>query len=76
MAKILKLCILNSSDKTRHYSVATGEGAITSDAGEIVTNVVDFPIGSQYTDTENKKFYVRMAGTGAYTDWTCINSAE
>ena len=74
MAKITKLVILNSSDKTRHYSVAIGEGAVSSDAGELVTNTVDFPVGSQYTDLSAKKFYVRTASQGAAEDWTLINA--
>lgn len=71
---IKNLCILNSSDKTRHYSVATGNGAIAEGAGEIITNIADYPVGSQYTDIENKKFYVRMAATGVHSDWVAINA--
>ena len=71
---ISNLCILNSSDKTRHYSVATGNGAIAEGAGEIITNIADYPVGSQYTDLTNKKFYVRITATGVHTDWVAINA--
>lgn len=75
MAKVEKLSILNPSDKTRMYTVAIGEGAPTDASDVIVADVKKFPIGSQYTDTKNKKFYVRTAMTKAAADWTNIAGA-
>lgn len=75
MAKVEKLSILNPSDKTRMYTVATGEGAPTDASDVIVADVKKFPIGSQYTDTKNKKFYVRIAKSKAAADWTNIAGA-
>lgn len=70
MAKVTNLVILNPSDKTRMYSVATGKG-VPADAGDpIIANVKDFPIGSQYTDLTGKKFYVRTDNKGVAADWT------
>ena len=76
MANVTNLVVLNSADKARHYSVAIGKGAISDNADPIVTNVALFPVGSQYTDLTNKKFYVRMAvsNTPVAADWTCINA--
>ena len=78
MAKITKLSILNSGDKSYKHAVATGLGAIADNDDPIVVNVRDFPIGSQYTDLTNKKFYVRTAvsSTPATTDWTLIGPAS
>ena len=74
MAKITELTILNPADKTRMFSVATGKGTI-SDAGDpIVTNIKDFPIGSQYTDLTGKNFYVRVAGAKSVDDWKKVNA--
>ena len=74
MAKITDLVILNPADKTRHYSVAMGKG-IPSDATDpIVADVRTYPTGSQYTDLNGKKLYVRMAATGAASDWTAIGA--
>lgn len=75
MAKVEKLSILNPSDKTRMYTVAIGEGAPTDADDVIVTDVRKFPIGSQYTDTKGKKFYVRTAKAKAVEDWTNITGA-
>lgn len=72
MAKVTDLTILNSSDKTRMYSVATGNGAPTDADDPINSNIKSFPIGSQYTDLTNKKFYVRTGETLAAADWTAI----
>lgn len=74
MAKIQDLAILNPADKTRMYAVATGKGTVADADDVIVTNVKDFPIGSQYTDTEGKNFYVRMADAKATADWKKINA--
>lgn len=74
MAKITNLTILNPADKTRMFSVATGKGAVADADDPIVTNVKDFPIGSQYTDLTNKKLYVRTGKAVAAADWTCINA--
>ena len=76
MANVTNLVVLNSADKARHYSVAIGKGAISDNADPIVANVALFPVGSQYTDVTNKKFYVRTAvcATPVAADWTCINA--
>lgn len=77
MAKITKLTILNSADKSYKYAVATGLGAVADADDPIVTDTVQFPVGSQYTDLTNKKFYVRTAvsATPAVADWTVINGS-
>lgn len=75
MAKITNLTILNSADKSYKHAVATGNGAVADADDPIVTNVLDFPIGSQYTDLTNKKFYIRMAAAKATADWTLIGPA-
>lgn len=72
MAKVTNLAILNPADKTRHYTVASGNGAPTDANDPLVEDVKTFPAGSQYTDLTGKKFYVRMATTGAAADWTAI----
>ena len=74
MAKITELTILNPADKTRMFSVATGKGTVSDVTDPIVTNVKDFPIGSQYTDLTGKKFYVRVAGAKAVADWHKVNA--
>lgn len=74
MAKVTDLAILNPADKTRMYSVATGKGAPTDADDKIIVDVKSFPVGSQYTDIQNKKFYVRMAATKASSDWSAIGS--
>ena len=74
MANIAKLTILNPADKTRMFSVATGEGTIAEATDPIVTNVKDFPIGSQYTDVTGKNFYVRVAAAKAVADWKKVNA--
>lgn len=74
MAKITKLTILNPADKTRMFSVATGNGTVSDADDPIVTNVKDFPIGSQYTDLTGKNFYVRVAGAKETTDWHKVNA--
>ena len=75
MAKVTKLSILNPADKTRMYTVAIGEGAPTDTDDVLVADVKKFPVGSQYTDTKAKKFYVRMAKAKAAADWTNIAGA-
>ena len=74
MAKVTDLVILNGADKTRHYSVAMGKGAIAEVADPIVADVRQFPIGSQYTDLTGKNFYVRVAGAKAVADWQKVNA--
>lgn len=74
MAKVTELAILNSSDKTRMYSVATGKGAPTDADDPINANVKAFPIGSQYTDLTGKKLYVRTGKNGVAADWTTIGA--
>lgn len=77
MAKITKLSVLNSGDKSYKHAVATGLGAIADADDVIVTDVKTFPVGSQYTDLTNKKFYVRTAvsATPAVADWTLVGPA-
>lgn len=43
MAAIKNLVILNPADKTRFYSVASGEGAPADVTDELIVNVKDFP---------------------------------
>lgn len=70
---VTNLVVLNPADKTRHFSVALGEGApAASDA--IVTDVKTYPIGSQYTDKTGKNFYVRVAEAKVAEDWKKINA--
>ena len=73
MAKVTKLTILNPADKTRMYSVATGNGAPTDTDDVLIASVKDFPIGSQYTDLTGKKFYIRTDVKGAAADWTAVS---
>ena len=74
MAKITELTVINPADKARQYAVLTGKGAVADTDDPIVTNTHDFPVGSQYTDLTNKKFYVRTGKTGtAVADWTAVN---
>lgn len=70
MAKIQDLVILNPADKTRLYSVATGKGAPTDADEPLLVNVKDYPVGSQYTDTDGKAFYFRTEANGVLADWT------
>lgn len=74
MAKVEKLAVLNPADKTRMYSVASGEGAPTDVNDPIIKDVRTFPAASQYTDLKNKKFYVRTGVEKAATDWTEIGA--
>lgn len=76
MSKVTNLVILNPSDKTRMYSVATGNGVPTDTDDPINVDVKTFPIGSQYTDLTGKKFYVRTGKTGKAADWTAISGGE
>lgn len=76
MAKITDLVILNPSDHTRHFAVCMGKGAPADADDTLVTNVKDFPIGSQFTDLTNKKFYVRMEADKAVADWSLIGPAN
>ena len=54
--------------------MASGEGAPADVTDELIVNVKDFPIGSQYTDVSGKKFYVRMAEDKAVADWVAVNA--
>lgn len=74
MAKVTDLVILNPADKTRMYSVAIGKGTPADADDPINTDVKKFPIGSQFTDLTGKKFYVRVANTGAAADWVAVNA--
>lgn len=70
MAKVTNLVILNPADKARMYSVATGKGAPTDADDPINADVKTFPIGSQYTDLDGKKFYFRTDNKGVAADWS------
>lgn len=72
MTKVKNLAILNPADKTRMYSVATGNGVPSDSDDPIVANVKTFPVGSQYTDLSGKAFYVRTGNSGESSDWTAI----
>lgn len=74
MAKVTNLVILNPADKARMYSVATGKGTPTDVDDPIITNVRDFPIGSQYTDLSAKKLYVRTDNKRVAADWTAVGA--
>lgn len=74
MAKVTNLTILNPADKTRMYSVATGNGVPTDADDTINTDVKSFPIGSQYTDLTGKKFYIRTDKKGVAADWTAVGA--
>lgn len=74
MAKVTKLMVLNPADKTRLYSVAIGEGAPTDADDPVNADVKTYPVGSQYTDVKNKKFYVRTAATGVAGDWSAVGA--
>ena len=75
MAKISNLIVLNPADKTRHYSVVIGGGA-PADADEpLVIDTKTYPIGSQFTDTTGKKFYVRVAVAKVVADWQLVGPA-
>lgn len=69
MAKVTNLVVLNSADKTRMYSVAIGNGKPTDADDPINTDVKTFPIGSQYTDTAAKNFYIRCEKNKVAADW-------
>ena len=75
MSKVTNLVVLNSSDKTRMYSVAIGVGAPTDAEDPINADLKTFPIGSQYTDTSAKKFYVRCAKAKTSADWKEVGGA-
>ncbi len=73
MANITELTILNSADKSYRHAVASGKGAIAEAADPIVTDLEQYPVGSQYTDLTNKKFYVRVAADKLVADWVRLN---
>lgn len=73
MAKINELVILNPTDSSRMYAVATGKGA-PADDNALAKDVRNFPVGSQYTDLEAKKFYIRTDKQKKGTDWTKIGA--
>ena len=73
MAEIKNLAILNPTDASRMYSVATGEGA-PADDNVLASDIKNFPVGSQFTDTKNKKFYVRTDKQKKGADWTNIGA--
>lgn len=67
--------ILNGSDKTRHYSVVIGNGAIAAVSDLLVSEVKVYPIGSTYTDLDAAgNFYIRVAAAKAVADWRVIGA--
>lgn len=71
---VTNLNILNPADKTHLYAVCTGTGA-PANADEICTDTKTFPIGTQYTDTQNSKFWVRTAANGVAADFKGVTIA-
>lgn len=64
------LRILNGADKTRHYSVVIGNGAVSAVSDALVADVQKYPIGSTYTDLDaGGKKYTRVAADKAVADW-------
>lgn len=74
MAKIENLTILNPADKTHLYAVAIGKGAPAAD-NRLVTDTHVFKLGSQYTDLNAKKLYIRVETKKDGTDWAEISRA-
>ena len=66
--------IQNSADKSFHYAHAVGTGA-PADTDALATDLLHFPIGSEYIDTAGKKLYVRVAATKKAADWVAVNAA-
>ena len=68
-----KLSILNPSDKTRHYSYASGEGAPAA-TDVLVTDTHLYPVGSQYLDTAGGTLYVRISASvpPVVADWKAV----
>lgn len=75
MALITNLVILNGSDKTRHYSVCAGNGAVAEVLDPIVTDINKYPKGSSYLDLTNKTFYQRVATAKATADWEVVGTS-
>ena len=63
-----KSVILNSADQTRHYAVVRGEGLFKHTDRE-VQDVVTYPIGSQYINTEARSFMIRVSKSKSVADW-------
>lgn len=72
---ITNFAILNPADKVRHISFSSGTGAPAA-TDPLVTDIKTHPIGSQYTDTENKILYIRTAANKAVADWTVTTPTE
>jgi len=64
---IVNLEILNDPIKMR-YTACVGEGT-PADDDEIVQQVYKYPPGSQYTDTIQGQFYVRMDDRPVAGSW-------
>lgn len=75
MDKIENLTILNPADKTHLYAVAIGKGAPTDASDRLVTDTHVFKVGSQYTDLDGKKLYIRVATEKVVADWAEIGRA-
>lgn len=74
MAKIENLTILNPADKTHLYAVAIGKGAPADKDDRLITDTHVFKLGSQYTDLDGKKLYIRVATAKAVEDWAGIGA--
>lgn len=61
--------ILNGSDKTRHYTVAIGEGAPSTTTEELVANISKYPKGSFYIDTTAGILYTRTGVAKTVEEW-------
>lgn len=75
MAKIKNLTILNPADKTHLYAVAIGKGAPADANDRLVVDTHVFKVGSQYTDLDGKKLYIRVETKKVVTDWAEIGGA-
>lgn len=75
MTKFKNLTILNPADKTHLYAVAIGKGAPADVDNRLVTDTHVFKLGSQYTDLNGKKLYIRVDTKKAVDDWAKIGGA-
>lgn len=67
MAAVVSL-ILNSGDKTYLGARAIGDGAIAA-GDDLITDVITYPLGSEYFDNTNHIHYKRVATAGVIGDW-------
>lgn len=67
--------ILNPADKTHLYAVAIGKGAPAEVDDRLVTDTHVFKLGSQYTDLNGKKLYIRVDTKKDKADWAEVGGA-